>query len=188
MLNKYIISSIILTVLAVLPGPALASDIYGPNVELRNGSVQVTTGLRLDEKSIAEINKGVSKEIVFYIDLFRAWDRWPDEFVLGLTIAQNLRCDPVKKEYVVLTTRKDESTTRRFESCDQLLSWTMSLPDEWVTSLAGLDPEGRYYTKTTVESRLRRLPAYLRLLLFFVPETEFRLEKDSGLFNAGGVE
>jgi len=190
MLKRYLILSILLIAVSfasMVPTLALASDIYGPNVKLRGDSVLVTTGLNLDEKSIEDIQKGVSKEIVFYIDLFRVWNRWPDEFVLGSTIAHTLHCDPVKKEYTAETLRGNRLTTKRFESCKQLISWTMSLPDEVLAAATVLEAEAEYYVKTTVESKLRSMPSFTKLLFFFVPEAEFQMEKSSETFKANGA-
>ena len=45
-------------------------------------------------ETIAWRKNGIAKEITFYIDLFRVWNMWPDEFVLGKTIVKTLRVDP----------------------------------------------------------------------------------------------
>jgi hypothetical protein len=188
MFKKYIIPILLWAILLTGAHPAVAAEVYGPNVKLRNGHILVTTGLNLDPQSIEDIKKGVSKDIVFYIDLFRGWNNWPDEFVLGITVAQTLRCDPVKKEFIALSKRGGEEVTKRFESCDELINWTMSLPDEKLTSTAELRPETPYYVKTTVESRLRRLPSFFRLLFFFVKETEFKMEAESKRFTINEKE
>ena len=188
MLNRYIISMVFAA--ALLAAHALPSyaEVYGPNVKTRGNSILVSTGMNLDEKSIGEINKGVSKDIVFYIDLFRQWRGWPDEFVIGVTVSQTLHCNPVKKEYTAISRRGDEVVEKRFEACDQMINWTMSLPDEKIANKAGLDLEARYYVVTTVESRIRRIPKFLKRVLFFIPDTEFRVEAESEVFVLGDEE
>ncbi|MCK4911119.1 MAG: DUF4390 domain-containing protein [Thermodesulfovibrionales bacterium] len=188
MLKRYIISLILSATLLVASALPSHAEVYGPNVKTRNNTILVSTGMNLDEKSIEEINKGVSKDIVFYIDLFRQWRGWPDEFVLGVSVAQTLRCDPVKKEFIAVSKRGGNEVTKRFETCDQLISWTMSLPDEKIASVAGLDPEAKYYVVTTVESRIRRIPKFIKRVLFFIPDTEFRVEAESKVFVLGEVK
>ncbi len=185
MLKSFIISFVLavaLLVAAVLPSHA---EVYGPNVKTRGNSILVSTGMNLDEKSIKEINKGVSKDIVFYIDLFRQWRVWPDEFVLGVTVSQTLHCDLVKKEFTAVSKRGDDEVTKRFETCDQMISWTMSLPDEKIANKSGLDPEAKYYVVTTVESRIRRIPKFIKRVLFFLPDAEFRVKAQSKTFVLG---
>jgi len=185
MLKRFIISIVLaatLLVAAVLPSHA---EVYGPNVKIRNNHILVSTGMNLDEKSIKEINKGVSKDIIFYIDLFRQWNIWPDEFVLGVTVSQSLHCDPVRKEFTAVSKRGDSEVTKRFETCDQLISWTMSLPDEKIANRAGLDREAKYYVVTTVESRIRRIPKFIKKVLFFIPDAEFRVKAESKTFVLG---
>ena len=185
MLNRYIISialSAALLVAAALPSHA---EVYGPNVKTRGDFILVSTGMNLDEKSIEEINKGVSKDIIFYIDMFRRWRGWPDEFVIGVTVSQTLHCNPVKKEYTAISRRGDVVVEKRFEACDQMISWTMSLPDEKLANKAGLDLEARYYVVTTVESRIRRIPKFIKRVLFFIPDAEFRVEAESETFVLG---
>lgn len=185
MLKRFIISLVLSAAFlaaSVLPSHA---EVYGPNVKIRNKTILVSTGMNLDEKSIEEIKKGVSKDIVFYIDLFRQWRIWPDEFVLGVSVAQTLRCDPVKKEYTAVSKKGDSEVTKRFETCGQLISWTMSLPDEKIANVAGLDPKARYYVVITVESRIRRIPKFIKKVLFFIPDAEFRVKAESEIFVLG---
>ena len=34
------------------------------------------------------LKRGISKEITFYIDLFKVWNIWPDEFIAGRKIVR----------------------------------------------------------------------------------------------------
>lgn len=56
-----------------------------------------------------------------------------------------------------------------------------SLP---LINIRGIEP-GDYYIKVTVESRLRSLPPVVGYLLFFIPEKEFSVSKDSSPFRLG---
>ncbi|KKM19306.1 hypothetical protein LCGC14_1656980 [marine sediment metagenome] len=97
MLNRFIISTLIVATMLLAAAAPSPAEVYGPNVKIRNNTILVSTGMNLDKKSIDEITKGVSKEIVFYVHMFRQWRWWPDEFVIGISVSQALRCDPVKR-------------------------------------------------------------------------------------------
>ncbi len=185
MLNRYIISALIVATMLLAAAAPSPAEVYGPNVKIRNNHILVSTGMNLDQKSIDEITKGVSKDIVFYVDLFRQWRWWPDEFVIGISVSQALRCDPVKKEYTTVAIRGGKEIKKRFESCEQLISWTMSLPDEKLANIAVLDKEAKYYVVTTVESRIKRIPSFIKKVLFFVSDTEFKVKGQSEAFVVG---
>lgn len=179
---------IILLFLPFISGAADGAEIKGPDVSepsLMDGSIVVSTGLSLDEKETSEIEKGISREIVFYVDLFRAWSFWPDEFVLGKRFTRTIKCDPVKKEYTATSLSGVETTEQRFEGCAPLLEWALNISGLRLTSTATLEPVAHFVT-VTAESRLRRLPPVISSILFFVRETEFSISRSSPLFNPKG--
>lgn len=157
------------------------AEIIGPETKITNNEIHVTTGLSLDEKQIKDLKNGISKEITFYIDLFRVWRVWPDEFVLGKTLVKTLRADPVKKEYVATSLDGMTLTEKRFKELDSLLKWVLNIKDLKLTNIRELEPDN-YFIRITVESRLRRLPPVLSYFFFFVPEKEFKKVKDSPSF------
>jgi hypothetical protein len=158
-----------------------AAELFGPNVTVRNNNIFVSASLSLEEKQIAEIEQGVSKEIIFYFDLFRGWTIWPDEFVLGRTFTQTLHCDPVRKEYIATSLTSEKLTEKRFRNCKELIDWSLEIPTFRLTNTSELEP-AEYIVRTTAESRLRRLPPFINLLFFFVKETEYRISEDSPYF------
>lgn len=180
-LPAFIISIALLLFSLCLSANAFAASVLGPNVKVREGNIIVSTGAQLDEKYMEEIRKGVPKEINFYIGLFRAWDNWPDEFVLGNTVTRTLRCDPVKNEFIATTLSHTRHEERRFNTCDKMISWALTIPEAWLTNINELAP-GEYFVRVNVESRLRRLPPFINLLFFFVKEVEFSVEEDSPFF------
>jgi len=143
-----------------------------------NEEIVVSTGLALDEKNITDLKNGISKEITFYIDLFRFWRMWPDEFIAGKKIVKTLRSDPIKKEYTATTFDGTTLIEKRFKRFDSMLDWTLTIKDLKLINIKELQPSN-YYVKVTVESRLRQLPPVIGYLLFFVPEKDFKLSKDS---------
>ncbi|MDP2168614.1 MAG: DUF4390 domain-containing protein [Thermodesulfovibrionales bacterium] len=166
-------------------GAALAAEIAGPEVALKENSIVVSSSLSLSEAELKDIRNGIPKEIIFHVDLFRVWPYWPDEFVLGAAFTKTLRCDPVKKEYVATSFDGMTLTEKRFSGCEPLAAWALRAPEFKLTNVSELAPD-LYFVRVTAESRLRRLPPVINHLLFFVREKEFSVSKDSERFQAGG--
>lgn len=163
-----------------------AAEIMGPAVRTDGQGIYVSTGLLLDEQGLREINEGLQKDIDIYIDLFRIWRMWPDEFVLGVKYTQTILCDPVKKEYVATSLSGRHQRERRFKNCPELLKWALNIPEIMLTNVGELEP-APYFVKVSAESRLRRLPPFIGQLFFFVPQTEFQIESSSERFHLGGA-
>lgn len=165
----------------LLPLQVSGVEIIGPETRVANNEIYVTTALSLDEKQINDLKNGISKEVTFYIDLFRVWKMWPDEFVLGKTFVRTLKSDPVKKEHVATSFDGIFLIEKRFNEFESMLRWALNINDLKLTNIKELDA-GDYFVKVTVESRLRRLPPIISYLFFFVPEKEFKIVKDSPNF------
>ncbi|MFZ3123201.1 MAG: DUF4390 domain-containing protein [Thermodesulfovibrionales bacterium] len=170
--------------LLFFPSITRSAEIIGPETKIINNEIYVTTGLILDEKQLQDLKNGIAKEITFYIDLFRVWNMWPDEFVLGKPIVKTLRVDPVKKEYIAASSDGMTIVERRFNELDSLLNWSLNIRDLKLTNTRELEPDD-YFVRITVESRLRKLPPVISYLFFFVPEKEFTKVKDSSKFRVG---
>jgi len=166
------------------PSMAKSAEIIGPETKIINNEIYVTTGLLLDGKQLQDLKNGIAKEITFHIDLFRVWNIWPDEFVLGKPIVKTLRADPVKKEYVATSLDGMTIIEKRFNELDSLLKWALNIKDLKLTNTRELEPD-TYFVRITVESRLRKLPPVIGYLLFFIPEKDFNQVKDSPRFNVG---
>jgi hypothetical protein len=164
--------------LFLTPLSVSGADIIRPDARVMNEEIVVSTGLALDEKNISDLKNGIAKEITFYIDLFRFWRMWPDEFIAGKKIVKTLRSDPIKKEYTATTFDGTTLIEKRFKRFDSMLDWTLTIKDLKLINIKELQPSN-YYVKVTVESRLRQLPPVIGYLLFFVPEKDFKLSKDS---------
>ncbi|HWR59566.1 MAG TPA: DUF4390 domain-containing protein [Thermodesulfovibrionales bacterium] len=167
-----------LFLLAVSPIDAFGTEIIGPEVRVTHGEIVVTAGLALDEKNLNDLKSGISKEITFYVDLFRFWKMWPNEFVAGKKIVKTLRCDPIKKEYMATAFDGATLTEKRFKSFDSMLDWTLNIRDLKLIHEKELQ-QSEYFVRVTAESRLRNIPPIIGYLLFFVEEREFKVAKDS---------
>ena len=163
---------------------ASGAEIIGPDARVTNDEIVVSTGLALDEKNVDDLKNGISKEITFYIDLFRVWRMWPNEFIAGKKIVKTLRSDPIKKEYTATTFDGATLTEKRFKRFDSMLDWTLTIKDLKLINIKELQSSD-YYVKVTVESRLRELPPVIGYLLFFVSEKDFKLSKDSPSLSTG---
>ena len=163
------------------------AEIKGPEVKLYDNEIHVTAALSLDETHIQELINGISKEFLFYIDIFKVWNLWPDEFVLGKSFIRTLKCDLVKKEY--LATSRDGSTLiqKRFKSFESMSKWALSINDLKLADIRELEP-GAYFVRVTVESKIRKLPPVIGYFVIFLSENEFKIKKDSSFFNIGTVK
>lgn len=177
--RQYIIIFLLLTML--MPALAEGQVISGPEVKLLSNDIYVTFSLKLEDKNIQEIKQGIDKELKFYIDLFRSWRIWPDEFVLGKFYTRTLRSDPIKKEYVATSYDGNIITEKRFKSFESMLDWTLSVRDLKLTNIRELDP-GRYFVRITIESKIRKFPPVIGYLFIFLSENEFKISKDSSFF------
>ncbi len=161
--------------------PAFAVEVSGLEVRIVDGDITVSAGVILDEKWIEELKSGISKELTLYVDLFRVWSVWPDEFIAGKKVIKTLTSDPVKGEFIATSFDGLTQIKKRFKDFNSMLRWALDIRDLKVVNIKELE-DSEYFIRITVESRLRKLPPVIGYLLFFVPEREFRIIKDSPKF------
>jgi hypothetical protein len=160
------------------------AEITGTEVKLRDNEIYVTTALSLDENHIQELRNGIAKEFRFYIDIFRLWKMWPDEFVLGKLFVRTLKCDPVKTEYIATSSDGSTLIEKRFKSFESMVRWAVSINNLKLVNTRELEP-GVYFVRVTVESKIRKLPPVIGYFMIFLSENEFKIKKDSSPFNIG---
>ncbi len=161
-----------------------AAEINGLEIKFSNKDIQVSAILELDDKYVKELKKGITKEFNFYIDIFRVWERWPDEFIFGRFINRTLRCDPVKKEYIATSNDGTKIIEKRFRSFESMINWALRIEDFTLINIKDLEP-ATYYIKVTAESKIRKLPPVIGYFLIFLPENEFKIQKNSTHFTIG---
>lgn len=179
--DKLIFLTLFITILLTqisFVSSAHSSQINDVSVIINNNELFVTTSLTPESKFIEDILGGISKEIIIYIDLFRVWKIWPDEFVRGKKITRILKSDPIKREYYALNFDGNIRTEKRFKDSDSMISWAFNISDYRLTNIKDLDT-GKYFVKVTIESHIKHLPPLLGYFLFFIPEKEFSLSKNS---------
>ena len=175
------LSLLVLFELLVFVGTGTAAEISEISFKLANNELYVSTVLRPDQKIVDELNDGLSKEFTFYIDLFRVWHIWPDEFILGQKIITTLKSNPIKREYIATRVTGNTSLKKRFNDLEAMVNWAMDIPEIKLTNLKELEA-GIYFIKVTAESRIRKLPPVIGYLLFFVPDKDFSISKNSHTF------
>lgn len=164
-----------------------AAEIPSVNVKILNNEIFVSTSLLPDKKFISDLNNGLSKEITFFIDLFRVWKIWPDEFVYGLKVTKILKSDTIKREYIATNIVGNNRIEKRFRDIDSMVEWALNISDIRLLNIKEFE-KGEYFVKVTVESKIRKLPPVIGYFLFFIPETEFSTSKRSITFSLGKDE
>jgi hypothetical protein len=183
-MNRAILLVLIVAVLCVSVSSE-AQEISGPEVKLVNNDIHVTFALKLGDERVQEIRDGMDKDLKFYVDLFRVWNMWPDEFILGKVFTKTIKSDPIKKEYVATSFDGSTLIQKRFRTFESMLAWTLDFGDLRLANTRELE-KGRYFVRVTVESKIRKLPPVIGQFMFFVSENEFKIKKDSLTFAVEG--
>jgi len=182
-----IMSLLVLFELLLFVGAGTAAEIPEVSFRLANNELYASTAIRPDQKFVDELSDGLSKELTFYIDLFRVWNIWPDEFVLGEKIITTLKSNPIKREYIATRVTGNISLKKRFSDLESMVNWAMAPPEIKLTNVKELEA-GTYFIKVTAESRIRKLPPVIGYLLFFVPDKDFSISKNSHTFEINTKE
>lgn len=159
-----------------------AAELSDVNVSIQNNSVYVSAVIKPEQRFFDALNQGVSKEVMFYVDLFREWKIWPDEFVTGIKIKRTLKTNPIKREYVATSQQGNVITEKRFRDLESMTEWALSINNlTLLDNLSDYDA-GNYYVKVSAESRLKNISPALGFFLFFIPQREFFVSKESDVF------
>jgi hypothetical protein len=182
--SKFLHFMIIIVLLLCAVSSSFAGEITGPEVKFHENEIHATASLLLDDKYLQEIRNGIKKEFRFYIDIFRVWNLWPDEFVSSKSFTRTLMSDPVKTEFIATSNDGNTQIRKRFKSLESMLKWALSFDDIKLANVRDLDP-GVYFVRVTVESKIRQLPPVIGYFMIFLPENEFKIRKDSSYFSIG---
>jgi hypothetical protein len=167
------------TVLILFPTFASSAEILGPAIEMRGNNIFVKTGLTEVKEIETTINSGIEKEIVFTIELFRAWRFWPDEFVVSKKIHRIIRYDDLRGQYQASSDDGDSRSERNFKEFNyQMKKWFFLVNKINLVNIKELDP-GNYYVRVVAESKSKEIPTVIGILMLFIPEVEMSLAKES---------
>lgn len=161
-----------------------ATEIIGPEIKVQDNQIRVTTSLSLNENSLQELRSGVTKELKFTIDLFRVWKMWPDEFVAGKFFVRILKSDLVTMAYKGTSSDGNTLVQKKFKAFESMIQWAMLINDVKLANVRELE-QGIYFVRVTIESKIRKLPPVIGYFMIFLPENEFKIQKDSPFFSAG---
>lgn len=159
----------------------LTTKIVGPELYFKNKLIEVNFSLRLDNGQMQLIKMGVPKEYVFYVDLFREWDIWPDEFITGYKIVRRITADSVKGEFHVSAENEKAVVKKRFMSFESMMKWALTVQGLRF-SLKGLSKSGKFFIRVKAESIKQKPPEMLRYFFFFMDQKDLDLKSDSPLF------
>lgn len=173
-MNRAVVWAVFL--LFFLVSPLNAQKLFPPDHQIVDGNFLVSVRLDgLPERILEEIRNGIEKRVEYHIELVREWDGWMDEFVDEVTIVRTIKYDVTKKQYELTSLEGRYLYEKSMRDPDRAM--------EWLTGLSGVHlvrpenfPRGTYYVRVRAEFRRIQLPALLKVVLFFVPEIEFRSE------------
>ena len=130
------------------------------------------------------IRNGFEKEIIFYIEIYRQWNFWPDEFILSKKIQRTIRYDGLKKVYYASSYDGLYLEEKVFDDYENVKTWVSRIGDVKITQTNLLKPKATYFVRIKAESKFKRLPPILENLLFFVATTDFKTPwKKSAFFS-----
>lgn len=158
-----------------------SAEIAYVDVKLTSNDLYVTTAIKPDSKLLDDLDNGIYKEFLIFIDLFRVWKIWPDEFITGRKITRLLKTDPIKRQYAVTSIDGNLQIEKRFRDLGAMTSYAFNIIDMKLANTKELEA-GAYFVKVTVESIRKKLPPVIGYLLFFVPTREFKISADSNTF------
>jgi len=177
-----IISIIIcLTITPVSAGP-LNPVIKGPEVRIINNDIIVNIAIENVKRFKEIINSGIEKEIVFRIELIRAWRFWPDEFIVSRKIRRYIGYDTLRDKYYVSWKKGGKNyTLRYFDDFESMKQPIFTVKGINLMNLKALE-SGTYYVRVIVESKSRQRIRLMGILMYLMPEVEMSLIKESPTF------
>ncbi|MEM2786301.1 MAG: DUF4390 domain-containing protein, partial [Candidatus Nitrosotenuis sp.] len=132
----------------------------------------------------AAIRNGFEKEITFYIEIYRRWALWPDEFIFLKKVIKTIKYDGMKKLYYASSYDGLYLEEKVFDDYEKMKAWVSKIGNVKVATLTLFKPKATYFVRIKAESRFRRLPPLLENLLFFVKTTDFETQwKKSNYFS-----
>jgi len=172
---------LILSISLLSDGILEAAEINGPDVSCVEAEARVGLTVEVDDEFVQQIKKGFQKEFTIYVDLFRRWDVWPDEFIRGVKIIRTIKADTVKGEYKAASFDGATIIDKRFATFEQMMQWALTVKDVRIPMSDIVDRES-HFIRVTVESRKQNLPRMIGYILFFTDSRDFKVFKDSAPF------
>ncbi|MBI4847094.1 MAG: DUF4390 domain-containing protein [Nitrospirae bacterium] len=163
---------------------AITPDIIGPETKIINNNIIVTTFITDTADLQQTINSGLAKEIIFTVELMRSLDLWADEFVVSKKIRKIVKYDNLRDQYLTSVRDGVTRTDKKFTDFNKMKDWIFSIDTINIANIKELEA-GSYYIRLIVESRSRERLPLIGSLIYFIPEVEMSLAKESPPFVIG---
>jgi hypothetical protein len=177
--------SITFTIICLTITPVFASPlkpvIKGPEVRIINNEIIVSTAIDNVARLRAIIDSGIEKEIVYRIELIRAWKFWPDEFVVSRKVRRYIGYDTLRDKYYVSWKKEGNYTMRYFDDFESMKPLIFTVRGIDLMNIKALE-SGTYYVRVIVESKSRQRIRLMGILMYLMPEVEMSLIKESPPF------
>ncbi|MCS7203500.1 MAG: DUF4390 domain-containing protein [Thermodesulfovibrio sp.] len=151
------------------------------SIQKDRNSLWVKADIIPSEEFIEDFKNGLSKNLFISVALFRRWSIIPDEFITGIQIKRKLISDPIKEEFIIESIEPLYLKEKRFKDCYEALKQALRIDNIKISELSSIEA-GKYYIKIVVESNIKKLPAVLEHILFFIPKYDKKIEKKSEVF------
>lgn len=133
------------------------------------------------------LKNGFEKEITFYIEIYRKWNFWPDEFIFSKKVQKTIKYDGLKKMYYASSYDGLYLEEKVFDDYERMKTWVSKIVDIKAIPLSFLKPKATYFVRIKAESKFKKLPPILENLLFFIATTDFEAPwKRSTFFSIKG--
>lgn len=190
-MNKIIKTLLSILFAILIPISVYAKGEHMSDVIVNYGSEDILVSSTLIggfSKDFADaLMNGFEKELIFYIEIYRKWNFWPDEFILSRRIQRTIKYDGMKKVYYASTYDGLYLEEKVFDDHERMKTWISKIADAKVTQLNLLKPKAVYFVRMKAESKFRRLPPILENILFFVATKDFETPwKKSAFFSIKG--
>ncbi len=150
-------------------------------MEIVNNNIIVNLSIDNVTELESTIRSGIEKEIVFTIELLRAWKFWPDEFIVSKRITKVIKYDNLREQYLASSYDGITRTEKRFKDFSTMKDWIFNVNAINLANIRELEGNS-YYLRAMVESKsLEQIPV-IGPLMHLIPVIEMSLAKESEPF------
>jgi len=185
-MNKelFLITATLLIMLTSSVADASSLKIVGPYAVLDDSDIIVNTGITNVKELETVIGSGIEKELIFTIELLRSWNFWPDEFISSKKMKKVIQYDNLREEYRASAVGDDVMSEYQFKDFPSMNDWLSNIGPLVIGSTKGLE-KGKYYIRVVIESKSRKYPMLIGIIMHLIPEIEMSLAKESAPFTVG---
>lgn len=176
---KYIIFLITVFLCTGWQASVFAEDAKLTNIIVTNTRDDLLLYLTVEnafhEKMQDAILSGVPATFSFFVTLYRSRNFWPDKKIADITVANSIKYNAMKKEYIVKRSWEGNKSNivKTFKDAKKLMAEVDSLK---IIPLRRLVKGNQYQLQTKAELDKLTLPFYLHHVLFFVSFWDFETD------------